>query len=169
MNCKHILVPLDLIRGSADALVCVQNLAAASPVRVTLLHVIELNIVAPTELYDQLRAESAAALRKLARLFFGSEQAVQISVCNGRPAEQIIAQAQTAMPDLIVMSGPKRRRGPRFWKRGTTQQVVNSAPCPTLVLPHRKQAGTGTPLRAENAGAGAEICLFSAGEQAAAA
>jgi nucleotide-binding universal stress UspA family protein len=147
MRNKHILVPLDLIRGPASALVFVQRMAAETPIRVTLLHVIDLNIFPPQPaVNDQLCAESQAALRKLAKLFFGAEQAARIIVRAGHPAGEIIAEAKAAEADLIVMCGPKSRRL-RLLCQGTTQQVLNSASCPTLVLPHPGKPGTGEPAR----------------------
>jgi nucleotide-binding universal stress UspA family protein len=141
MRSKHILVPLDLVHGPASALVAVQKMAAESPLCVTLLHVIDLNIFpVQTEINDQLCAESQAALRKLAKLFFGAEQAVRVIVRFGEPAEEIIAEAKEAQADLIVMCGPKSERL-RLLRHGTTQSVLKSASCPTLVLPHPAKAG----------------------------
>ena len=162
MRSKNILVPLDLAQGPAKALVYVQQLAAERPVRVTLLHVVDLNIFPPQpELNDQLCAESRAALRKLAKLFFGAEQAVRIAVRAGQPSEQIIAEAREASADLIVMCGPRLRRL-KLLRRGTTQRVLASASCPTLVLPHPVQSGQRSrreparlPGRSEE-----EACLF---------
>jgi universal stress protein A len=136
MRNKHILVPLDLVRGPADALVAAQEMAAETPVRVTLLHVVDLNIL-PLQpaVYEQLCAESQAALRKLANLFFGSEQAVRTVVRVGQAADEIIAEAKADEADLIVMCGPKAGRM-RFLRRGTTQRVLRCASCPTLVIPH---------------------------------
>jgi nucleotide-binding universal stress UspA family protein len=164
MRSKHILVPLDLARGPASALVFVQQMAAETPVRVTLLHVIDLNIFPPQPaVTDQLCAESQAALRKLAKLFFGAEQAARIIVRAGHPADEIIAEAKAAAADLIVICGPKSGRL-RLLRRGTTQRVLSSASCPTLVLPHPGQPGTGEPARAGSSVA-EEACFF--GETAA--
>lgn len=136
MRNKHILVPLDLVRGPANALVSVQQMAAESPVSITLLHVIDLNVFPPQpQVNQELCAESEAALRKLARLFFGSEQDVKTVVRLGLPADEIIAEAKSQEADLIVMCGPAPRRL-RFLRRGTTQRVLRTASCPTLVIPH---------------------------------
>jgi nucleotide-binding universal stress UspA family protein len=136
MRNKHILVPLDLVRGPASALVFTRQMAAESPVSVTLLHVIDLNIFpAQPAVHDQLCAESQAALRKLAKLFFGAEQAARTIVRAGNPAREIVAEAKAAEADLIVMCGPKKSRRMRFLRRGTTQGVLRAACCPTLVLP----------------------------------
>ncbi len=160
MRSKHVLVPLDLTRGRASALVFVRQMAGETPVRVTLLHVVELNIfpLQPTVL-DQLCAESEAALRKLARLFFGAEQAARIVVRTGRAASEIIAEAKASDADLIVMCGPKPGR-PHLLRRRTTQQVVNSAACPTLVLPRSAKARVGDEVMVGQ-GVGEEACFFA--------
>jgi nucleotide-binding universal stress UspA family protein len=167
MRTKHILVPLDLVRGPASALVAVQEMAAESPVRVTLLHVIDLDIFPPQpEVNDQLCAESQAGLRKLAKLFFGVDQAARIVVRIGQPAREIVAEAQEAEADLIVMCGPRSGRR-RLLRRGTTQQVLRSASCPTLVLPHPGKPGGQGPGRAQWENIPAESYLFGATAQSA--
>jgi nucleotide-binding universal stress UspA family protein len=168
MRNKHILVPLDLVRGPASALVFVQKIAAESPVGVTLVHVIDLNIL-PLQpaIHDQLCAESQAALRKLAKLFFGAEQAARIIVRVGRPAGEILAEAKEAEADLIVMCGPKSRRM-RLLRRGTTQQVLRSASCPTLVLPHPGKPGGRGPGGSRCENSAEESCFFGGVAEAAA-
>jgi universal stress protein F len=168
MRSKHVLVPLDLLRGPASALAFVRQMAAETPVRVTLLHVVELNIFPsqPTVL-DQLCAESEAALRKLARLFFGAEQAARIVVRTGPAAREILAEAEASDADLIVMCGPKTGR-PRLLRRGTTQQVVNTAACPTLVIPRTAKPRGGEEVLAGRGVAEEASCFAeSATEQAA--
>jgi nucleotide-binding universal stress UspA family protein len=81
----------------------------------------------------------------LAKLFFGAEQAARIIVRAGQPAGEIIAEAKAAEADLIVMCGPRSGRL-RLLRRGTTQRVLNSASCPTLVLPHPGKPGTEEPV-----------------------
>src|SRR5580698_8957076 len=111
MRNKHILVPLDLMRGPVNALVCAQKMAAEAPLSITLLHVIDLNISpAQPSINEQLAAESRAALQKLARLFFGAEQAARIVARFGVPAVEIIAEAKESEANLIVMCGPKADR-----------------------------------------------------------
>jgi nucleotide-binding universal stress UspA family protein len=149
MRTKNILVPLDLMRGPASALVFVQRMAVESPISITLLHVMDLNIFpAQPALNDQLCAESHAALRKLAKLFFGAEQVARVIVRDGTPADEIVAEAKAADADLIVMCGPKSGRL-RLLRRGTTQRVLSSASCPTLVLPHPGKPGAGRPASAQ--------------------
>jgi nucleotide-binding universal stress UspA family protein len=141
MKCKQILVPLDLLRGTPDVLVYVQNLAMESPLFVTLLHVVDVN-VSPIRpgLYDELCAEAAAGLRKLAKLFFGAEQAVRVVVRTGNVSDEIVGEAKAAAADLIVLCARKAPRRLRIFGRRITRQVLNRAPCPTIVLPASRKA-----------------------------
>jgi nucleotide-binding universal stress UspA family protein len=136
-NVKHVLIPLDLMRSPCDALVFARNMAADFPVCVTLLYVLNLNIVVPSgkQLYDELCSESEAALRKVAGVFFGSERATRVVVRVGAPHEEIVAQAKADPADLIVLTGPERRSWKHLFHRGTTQKIIDSAPCAAVVLP----------------------------------
>lgn len=167
MNSKCILVPLDLMRGSPDALVYVQNMAMENALCVTLLHVVDLNI-APVQpgVYDRLCAEAEAALRKLAGLFFGTDQAVRVKVRVGKVADEIVAEAANSA-DLIVLCGPKSPKRFRLFRRSTTRRVLSSAPCPTVVLPRPAKAAPHV-FRPQYT-TGDALALAGAGERAAAA
>jgi nucleotide-binding universal stress UspA family protein len=170
MNSKHILIPLDLVRGPATALVFAQQMALENVVSVTLLHVIDLNIApAPSDVYTRLCAESQAALRKLAKLFFGTDYATRVVVRVGQPADEIIAEAKEGAADMIVLCGPKSRKGLRLFRRGTIEDVLHRASCPTVVLPHPgKEAAK--PFEPQERALSEEVCAFARiGERAAAA
>ena len=111
----------------------------------TLLYVLNLNIVTPGhQVYDELCAESEAALRKLAGFFFGTDRAARVVVRVGAPHEEILAEAREESSDLIVLTGPERRSWKRLLRRGTTQKIIDAAPCPAVVLPRiRKVAAQG--------------------------
>jgi nucleotide-binding universal stress UspA family protein len=130
------------MRSPCDALVFARDMAANSAVCVTLLYVLNLNIVIPArEVYQELCAESEGALRKLARFFFGTDQAVRIVVRQGVPHEEILAEARAQSADLIVMSGPERRSWKHLVSAGTTQKIIAASPCPAVILPRaHKQA-----------------------------
>ena len=140
MNVKNILIPLDLLRSPCDALVYARNMAADSAVCVTLLYVLNLNIVSPgRQIYDELCAESEAALKKLARFFFGTELAARVVVRMGAPHKEIVAEAKAESSDLIVLTGPERRGWKHLLGLGTTQKIIDASPCAAVVLPrHRK-------------------------------
>jgi len=144
---KHILIPLDLMRSPCDALVCARNMASEVPVSVTLLYVLNLNIIVSTgrQVYDELCAESELALRKLAKFFFGTDQAARIVVRVGRPHEEILAEAKSKHPDLIIMSGPQRTGWKQLLRGGTAQKIIDGSPCATLVLPRQPKSAVRRP------------------------
>ena len=136
MNSKRILVPVNLPKSSFNSLLFAQGLANEDPIHVTLLNVVNLNVAGlENRVYNEVCAESEAALKKLARLFFGEIPSVRINVRVGRPHEEILAEADAELSELIIMASPK----PACWKRilglGTVERVVRNARCPTLVLP----------------------------------
>jgi hypothetical protein len=76
MNSRRILVPLDLRRNTSETLLYLQQAAPESPFCATLLYVVELNIATPdNHLYQEICAESEAALHNLAVAFLGHENA----------------------------------------------------------------------------------------------
>jgi nucleotide-binding universal stress UspA family protein len=146
MSVKHILLPLDLMRSPCDALVFARNMAADSPVCVTLLYVLNLNIVSHgCRIHDELCAESEAALRKLAGFFFGTDRATRVVVRVGTPHEEIVAEAKAESADLIILSGPKRRNWKQLLRLSTTQKVIDASPCPAVVLPRLGKIGPQKP------------------------
>jgi nucleotide-binding universal stress UspA family protein len=140
MKNKRILVPLDLVRGSPNALEYVQDLAMETPLCVTLLHVVDVNI-APIrpDIYAELCAEAESALRKLVKLFFGTDQAARVAVRIGKVSDEILAEAKEGSADLIVLSGPKSPKRFSLFRGRTTRRVLKSAPCPAVVLPNSEK------------------------------
>ena len=136
MNSKRILVPVNLPKSSFNSLLFAQGLADEVPIHLTLLNVVNLNVARlESRIYNEVCAESETALKKLAKLFFGDSPSVRINVRVGRPHEEILAEADAELSELIIMASPK----PACWKRilslGTVERVVRNARCPTLVLP----------------------------------
>ena len=136
MNSKRILVPVNLPKSSFNSLLFAQGLANEVPIHLTLLNVVNLNVSRlESRIYNEVCAESEAALKKLAELFFGDSPSVRINVRVGRPHEEIVAEAEAELSELIIMASPEPSRWKRFLGLGTVERVVRNAPCPTLVLP----------------------------------
>jgi nucleotide-binding universal stress UspA family protein len=136
MNSNRILIPVNLLKGSFDELQFAQGLANEVPIHVTLLNVVNLNVVRlESRIYNEVCAESEAALKKLAKHFFGDSPSVRINVRVGQPHEEIVAEADAELSELIIMASPKPSRWKRFLGLGTVERVVRNARCPTLVLP----------------------------------
>ena len=136
MNSKRILVPVNLPKSSFNSLLFAQGLADEVPIHLTLLNVVNLNVARlESRVYNEVCAESEAALKKLAKLFFGDSPSVRINVRVGRPHEEIVAEADAELSELIIMASPKPACWKRFLGLGTVERVVRNARCPTLVLP----------------------------------
>jgi len=136
MNGKHILIPVNLLKGSFDELQFAHGLANEVPIHVTLLNVVNLNVVQlESRVYDEVCAENEAALKKLTKHFFRESPAVRVNVRVGRPHQEIAAEAEAELSELIIMASPKPSRWKRFLGLGTIERVVRNTPCPTLVLP----------------------------------
>jgi nucleotide-binding universal stress UspA family protein len=163
MNSKRILVPLDLRRSTTDAQLYLQQAASESPFCATLLYVVELNIVTPNRLYQEICAESEAALRNLSMALLGHENAARVSVRIGRPDEEILAEARASRSELILLTSSRPRRWSQPFRSRTVERVVQLAPCPTLVLPLSSPiasgfAGADLPRRPERLLLGSESC-----------
>lgn len=136
MNSKRILIPVNLQKSSFNSLLFAQCLADEVSIHVTLLNVVNLNVAAlESRIYNEVCAESEAVLKKLARLFFSDSPSVRISVRVGRPHEEIVAEADEELSELIIMASPKPACWKRFLGLDTVERVVRNARCPTLVLP----------------------------------
>ena len=59
---------------------------------------------------------------------------VQIGVCFGRPADEILAFAGRVGADLIVMSAPGRSGISRWVSGSVADRVLRGAPCPVLLV-----------------------------------
>jgi nucleotide-binding universal stress UspA family protein len=145
MKSKNVLIPVDLLKSSGASLRTAQELAAHSPLTLTLLYVLDLDAAVGPDIYRELCLEADAALRRLARHFFGWEQAVQVLVRTGNPDEEIVAQAQETPADLILLEAPRKRRGNWLRRRTTAEKVIDAAPCPALVIPTASAAKTIEP------------------------
>ena len=138
MNRKHILIPVDLerLKNSLDALRFLEAMADDLPFHATLLHVIPLN-TAPLDrrIERELLAENEAKLRRVAQLCPASSHALTLRLRFGSPHREIVAEARAGSAELIILSPPKISLWPGLFRSRTTEQVVKSAPCSTLVLP----------------------------------
>jgi len=136
MNGKRILIPVKLPDGPLDALQFAQGLAGEVPIHLTLLNVVDLNIVRlENRVYRGVCTENEAALKKLAKDFFGDDPLVSVNVRVGRPPEEIVAEAEAELSELIIMVSPQPSRWKQLFGLDTVERVVRNARCPTLVLP----------------------------------
>jgi nucleotide-binding universal stress UspA family protein len=137
MKPERILLPIDVARCPLEVFALVNGIAQHPEVTVTLLHVLDLHILAPdNRVYEELSHAAARYLERLARACLPALPNVLIRVRTGRPAEAILAEARAQDARLIIL--PAGRRS--FWKQlfapivgRTSTKVIRKAPCTVLV------------------------------------
>ena len=138
MKSKRILIPVDVEEAerSFGILQFIEGMAGGPAIDATLLYVVNVNITLPERrVFDELCAEGEKQLRGLARLFLDHCSGLRVHVRVGRPHEEIVAEAESELSELIVMLRPKPSPWPWPFRSGTVEHVVRAAPCLTLVLP----------------------------------
>jgi hypothetical protein len=129
MQSEKILLPLNVMRCPLEIFSLVNGCASRSRAPVTLLHVVNLNILAPElRVYDELTREARWYLKRLAGQYLHPGISTLIRVRIGKPAEEILAEAREQNVDLIILP----TFGPSFWTRLRSLWKSASAPivCP---------------------------------------
>jgi nucleotide-binding universal stress UspA family protein len=141
MKPSVVLCPVDFSPPSQAAFVEACGIAREAGARLVLIHVSELDIVAP-ELpiwpADVLQKDRAARLGKLNELTAQARAsgvaAVDADIVDGPAWDRIVATARTAGADLVVM-GTHGRTGLRHALLGSVaEKVIRHAPCSVLVV-----------------------------------
>jgi nucleotide-binding universal stress UspA family protein len=137
---KKILVPLTLDGNSERTLALLRNLAATPGSKITLLHVVQLNIageergIARARLLEDLRYAAELELRMLAALV-GNDVETEVTVSAGRPADIIVKTAKQIQADTIVMCVHPHRRWLKWLHRETALNVARKAACDVVLVP----------------------------------
>ncbi|MBV9731747.1 MAG: universal stress protein [Verrucomicrobia bacterium] len=151
---KSILVPVDFSDVTLKVVKAAVYLAKPFQSHITLMHV-EWTAPAP-EIIDfgagpnlvppPVRDEpeiSEAKKRKLAEL---EELVTSVGLTSttielhGPPVEQILAQAETARVDLIVIGSHHHGALYHLIEGGVTEGILGRARCPVLIVPHNATA-----------------------------
>lgn len=138
---RKIVVPIDFSSFSYKSLDYAAAFARNTRAEVMLLHVVPLNYVdAEVVAFDFSQIEQQTALSSRSRLERLREARVapdikaSVSVCIGRPVEEIVAAAKKWDADLIIMSTHGYTGLKHAFLGSTTENVVRYAPCPVLTL-----------------------------------
>jgi len=114
MNPERILLPIDIARCPLEVFDLVNGFARRPEATVTLLHVVNLNIVTPHNgIHEELGQEAESHLEQLAGKHLHPLASVLIHVRAGSPVQQILAEARAEKVDLIILP----TYGPSFWNR----------------------------------------------------
>ena len=101
---QTILVPIDIKRCPLDVFELVNGFANQADVTLVLLHVLNVNIMAPdNRVYEELRQEAAGHLARLAVRYVSERVTILIRVRFGNPAKEILAEARAQRADLILL------------------------------------------------------------------
>jgi len=143
---KRILVPIDGSDTSMHGLQEAIKLAKGQSTKLKIVNVVEDWIPSgglfgdtfyPANLIDEMRAHGQRILEKAAKLAAKAEIACETEMLeqhSGQPASAILKQAASWKADLIVL-GTHGRRGIRRLVMGSdAEEIVRSAPVPTLLV-----------------------------------
>jgi nucleotide-binding universal stress UspA family protein len=139
MKTDRILLPIELARCPLDAFPMINSLAGHSPdVTVILLHVLNLNILAPeSRIYGDHCRAARRRLDRLAREYVHPLVDTAVRVRAGDPFDEIVAEAREQHVQLIIL--PTFQCS--FWKRlfapvvpRVAEKLARRAPCPVYAI-----------------------------------
>lgn len=137
MNVKpeHILLPIDLAACPPEVFSFINQMMAGREAKITLLHVVTLNVRAPeNRLYRETTENSEKTLRLLADKYFAKDLERDVRVRYGRAAEEIVSEASESKASLIVLTSRDNARRFRLFRVPVLEPVIENAPCPVSVL-----------------------------------
>jgi nucleotide-binding universal stress UspA family protein len=136
----RILVPVNFMDASIQAVEYAAKLARPLGAAITLLHVVDVNDFKSnrTGLRDQFLKEAREAaeqkLQSFVKLFVGNGAIAETVVGVGEPVQQILYEIREMNPDMVVMTTRYRKDTRWFWQRDTTVGVLKHASCPVSVM-----------------------------------
>lgn len=127
MKPERILLPVDIRRCPLEVFSLVDGFSRRPEATLILLHVVELNIVAPDNRVDQeLASEARSYLERVAEQYIHPITSTLFHVRFGDPAEQILQEALAEKAELIILPTyvPSfRDRLLWFWKPAVSRTV----------------------------------------------
>ncbi len=147
---KHILCPVELKSDMHVALKRSIIWAHQLDAKITLLNVhpefmnheeMEMLRVSALKMMEQFKETSVAAKKKMEALterFGAGDLQVEYLLREGKPGEVIPKVADEIGVDLIVMYTKGRESLKELITGTISQQVINKANCPVLVIPHHE-------------------------------
>ena len=142
INIQNILVPVDFTKASLYAASYAASLAQAHKARLYVLHVKEPfpvhgRIVAGS-LEDvqthRLQKERAQLLKVIPEELKHSIAIEELQVTGVPVHRVIIEKARQLSVDVVVMASQDRKGLMRYFKKNTTQHVIQDAPCSVFVV-----------------------------------
>ncbi len=142
MKTETVIFPIDLTKCPLAAFAVVNAFVNLPGAMVTLLHVVNLNILAPVAgLYDDICCEAERHLEWLRRKYVNPAVATRVRVRMGKTLDEIMAEATESGAKLILLPTFE----PPAWKRfflplvpKTVEKLVQNASCPVFVVREEK-------------------------------
>ena len=137
---QRILVPVDFCAASAVALRYAAALARGCGASITVLHVLQLNIVGEergiprTQFLNGMCEETGKRLHEFVEAACGPEVACECVLKVGRPSDEIVGVAGEKAADLMVLPANEHVGLLRWLRPHTAGRVLRNAPCPVLVV-----------------------------------
>jgi nucleotide-binding universal stress UspA family protein len=134
---EHVLVPIDFTVSSLRSLPYASLLVSQFGCAVTLMHVVQLNIVGEERgvpLTRFLKEEKSAAQRTLQQIASSLCLSARVVVSVGVPDKAILREVAESGVDLIIMGGYRRKSIWRLLSPSVGRKIICASPCPTLVV-----------------------------------
>jgi nucleotide-binding universal stress UspA family protein len=141
MTVHHVLVPIDFSPYAEQALDYAIALAQKLQARITLLHVIQPQLIAGADMGawpspSFIEELETAVMRDMegyrARVTDAGLEG-EIVVVHGVPFQEILDTAKARQVDLIIMGTHGRTGLPHILLGSVAERVARMAPCPVLV------------------------------------
>jgi len=147
---RHILCPTDLKERSDMALKKAVQIAHQFGSKITLLNVHEefmdkeeremlrVSVNKMKEKFRNIAIDSKEEMKAVIHRLHADDIEVDYLLQNGKPEKIIVEVANQRKPDLIVMCTDGKDNIMDFVVGTITEHVINTSPCPVLVIPNRK-------------------------------
>ncbi len=145
MSQRKLLLPINVNKCRPAVFEIVNRFGRDSQPTAILLHVVTLNLMtSENRVYEELIARADSHLRRLARKYLNPNVSVISRVRVGKVGQEILAQAVSDRPDLILMAVDGAIPGKRLFRTlsGSTANlsrtvggIIQKLPCDVLVIP----------------------------------
>lgn len=141
---RTILVPVDFTASSRYALSQALVLARPLNASIVLLHVAQSVYTGPlldsetkARIQTSERDRAEQRLRVLAQSVEAQHPVIECLVRNGPPGHEIVRAAEALNVSMIILGQPTRNSLLKLLFGSVTRDVVDTAPCPVLVVNHK--------------------------------
>ncbi len=145
---KHVLVATDGSPGGRRTVDFAADFAERYGAKVTILHVVtgesDMGALRDYAKAENLHLDDGPSMSRLygegvlneasAAVARGGSTAVETIIANGRPADEIVAQAKERKPDVIIVGHRGLGRVKTMLLGSVSRGVVQDAPCTVIVV-----------------------------------